>query len=127
LRLVNREAARWAGHDPHDRLDVIGDSVRIERLAGDLRHDSIAGGVAGFMAKQTRHAAVGARSYDAMGRRGRVSKLVTSPVGAWLKQVVVRGAWRDGWRGWCAAGVTAAAAFMKHAALLELQRGPRDR
>ena len=122
LRLVKRDSARWAGYDPHDKLELTDASLGIEKLAGDMRHDSIESFM-GFLAKQAKHSAVGAKSYDAMGRRGRALKLVTSPVGAWLKQVVLKGAWRDGWRGWCAAGATAAAAFMKHAALLERQRG----
>jgi hypothetical protein len=44
-----------------------------------------------------------------------------------LKQVVLKQAWRDGWAGWVAAGSTAAAAYMKHAALLELSRADPPR
>ena len=35
----------------------------------------------------------------------------------------VRSAWRDGWRGWAAAGATAAHALMKHLVLLEESKG----
>ncbi len=122
VRLVQRRRARWAGYDPHDRMEPTEAGVRTAKLAGDMRHDSIER-FTSFLAKQAQHAEVGAASYDEMGRRAKVSKLVTSPVGAWTKQMVLRGAWRDGWRGWCAAGATAAGAFMKHAALLERQRG----
>jgi hypothetical protein len=37
-----------------------------------------------------------------------------------MKQMVVRQAFRDGWRGWVAAAATASAALCKQAALLEL-------
>lgn len=121
LRLVRRGSAKWGGYDPHDALATFPGAGRIERLAGDLRHDSFAT-MADHLAAQVAHARVAARSYAAMGRRASALTLVTSPVGAWLKQVALRSAWRDGWRGWSAASATAAATLMKHLALLELQR-----
>jgi glycosyltransferase involved in cell wall biosynthesis len=128
LRLVRRASAKWGGYDPHDAMELTDPSLRTERLAREavMRHDSIAT-FTDFLAKQARHARVGAESYRAMGRRGSALKLVTSPAGAWLKQMVVRRAWRDGWRGVAAAGATAAGAMRKHAALLELERDNADR
>ena len=38
LRLVRRGAARWAGEDPHDSMEIIARGGRVGRLAGDLRH-----------------------------------------------------------------------------------------
>lgn len=128
-RLVRRQRAAWGGYDPHDKLDLTDEArsagLRVERLNGVMRHDSIPS-IAEFLSKQASHAAIAARSYQAMGRTGSVAKLVTSPTGAFLKQVVVRGAWRDGWRGWVAASATAAAALMKHASLLEITRRSED-
>ena len=124
-RLVRRGLAAWGGYDPHDKLDLTGEArsrgLRIDRLPGVLRHDSMSS-VTEFLARQAAHARIAARSYREMGRRGSVAKLVVSPLGAFLKQVVVRQAWRDGWRGWVAASATAAGALMKHAALIEIGR-----
>lgn len=119
LRLVRRGAAKWAGDDPHDAMQIINPSGRIERLAGHLRHDSMNEGVAAFLEKQARHARVAAESQHARGRRGSVSSLVFSPLGEFTKQLIVRSAWRDGWRGWIAASASASAVAMKHAALIE--------
>lgn len=125
LRLVRRLSARWGGLDPHDQLILTGiiltRGARAGTLPGTLRHDSISTWPE-FLAKQARHAAVMASSMHKEGRRGSVWRLVTSPPGAFLKQVVLKQAWRDGWAGWVAAGSTAAGAYMKHAALLELSR-----
>lgn len=123
LRLVRRAAVRWGGFDPHDAMEVIAGqpAQKIVRLAGDLRHDSIRT-MPDFLANQAKHARIAARSLAAKGKRGSAAALVLSPVGAWVKQVVFRQAWRDGWRGWCAASATASATLMKHAALLELTR-----
>jgi glycosyltransferase involved in cell wall biosynthesis len=123
LRLIRRGAARWGGLDPHDQLLLTGGG-RAGRLAGTLRHDSVSTWPE-FLQKQARHAGVMAASMHREGARGSVWRLVTSPPAAFLKQIVLKQAWRDGWPGWVAAGSAAAAAFMKHAALLELSRADR--
>jgi hypothetical protein len=126
LRLVRRGAAKWVGYDPHDELVLAeGSGLRVDRLEGVMRHDSIES-IADFLAKQCRHGRTAAAALHKRGKRGSVASLITSPVGAWLKQMVGRSAWRDGWRGWLAASAAAAAALAKHAALLEIERAPHD-
>jgi hypothetical protein len=61
-----------------------------------------------------------AASLAATGARGSTWGLITSPPAAFLKQVVLKQAWRDGRPGWMAAASTAAGTLMKHIALLEL-------
>jgi len=121
LRLVRRDQAHWVGEDPHDRLEPIDSTARVARLAGDLRHDSFQT-MAEYLRKNVSHSVVSARSHLDAGRGVGVLRLATSPVGAWLKQMVVRQAWRDGWRGWAAASATAVATLMKHLVLLEAAR-----
>lgn len=121
LRLVRTGKARWTGYDPHDKLELTAAGGRVEKLRGDCRHDSIPS-MAEFLARQVSHARIAAESYRSMGRRGKPSKIITSPVGAFAKQMIRCGAYRDGWRGWCAAGATGAAALMKHIVLLEKTR-----
>lgn len=126
LRLVRRDRARWAGYNPHDRLEIIPSPAgtapaRTVRLDGIMRHDSIPD-MPAFLARQVSHARIAADSYIAMGRRGSVASLIAAPVSAWARQIFIRGAWRDGWRGWAAASATAAGALMKHAILLERTR-----
>lgn len=118
LRLVRRERVRWAGFDPHAHLEPI-DAGPIARLEGDLRHDSLATGIADFLAKQAFWARAAARAQHERGRRGRYSRLLLSPPAELFKQIVIRSAWRDGWRGWVAASSSAIASVMKHAALIE--------
>lgn len=129
LRLVRCKRAKWIGYDPHDELVLAGvdgaSTLRIERLSGVMRHDSIES-IADFLSKQCRHGRTAAAALHARGKRGSVVSLLTSPLGAWLKQMVGRSAWRDGWRGWLAASAAAAAAMAKHAALLEIERSPHD-
>ncbi|MCB9840641.1 MAG: glycosyltransferase family 2 protein [Phycisphaeraceae bacterium] len=127
VRLVRRDLfeggasalASFAGTEPHDELVVR--SVRVERLAGTLRHDTIAD-MPRFLAGQLRLATLGAQARHAKGESGSRSRLLLSPAGALFKQLVLRSAWRDGWRGWAAAGATACHALMKHLVLLEASR-----
>lgn len=122
LRLVRRGRARWGGLDPHDKLSLVGGEAgaagRVLDLPGTLRHDSFLT-FAEHLSAQARHARTMAESMRREGRRGSLARLVTSPVGAFLKQIVVKQAWRDGLPGWLAAGSTAAGTLMKHMILLE--------
>ena len=132
-RLVRRadvpHKIAWGGIDPHDQLQVSSASARLEVLGGTLIHDTIED-IASFLHAQVRLSAVSAQSLSGMGRRTGGLRMLISPLGAAFKQVVLKGAWRDGWRGWCAAGSTAAATLMKHLILLERMHvsgdGPRE-
>ncbi|MCA9288999.1 MAG: hypothetical protein KDA05_10470, partial [Phycisphaerales bacterium] len=117
--LLESGQARVGGVDPHD--EVLIDGAHVPRLTGTLRHDTIAD-MPRFLAGQVNLATVGARHLHTAGRRGSRLRLLTSPAGAMLKQLVLRSAWRDGWRGWAAAGATACHALMKHLVLLEASR-----
>lgn len=123
LRLVRTGWARWSDDHVHESLELSPEHAakRIERLRGDLRHDAIPN-VTEHLRKQIEYARLGAADYAARGRRGSVTSLIVSPVTAWLKQLVMRQAWRDGWRGCAAASISACATMMKHLALLELTR-----
>lgn len=128
-RLVRRElvpgSVRWGGVDPHDKLMVGEGAGRVVDLEGTLRHDTIAD-FASFLDAQVRLSRVSAQSLREAGRSSSLWKLVTSPPGAFAKQMVLKSAWRDGWRGWCAAGSTAAATLMKQIILLDLQGRDRE-
>ncbi|MEM7755638.1 MAG: DEAD/DEAH box helicase [Planctomycetota bacterium] len=124
LRLVRRELiadrrTKWGGLDPHDQLVVEPAAGRIVDLSGVLRHDSFET-FAEHLQVQLAHSQTAVRSLIEAGRaRGSPWKLMTSPVGAFLKQVVLKSAWRDGRAGWLAAGTSAAGALMKHMLLIE--------
>lgn len=115
-RLVRPQHAHWTGYDPHDRLDVEGNVVR---LGGILRHDAFAD-VRELMRKQVAHGLRAAQSYQRLGKRGSALHLLVSPVAAFSKQMVLKSAWLDGWPGWVGATGAAISAAVKHARLLEL-------
>jgi ATP-dependent RNA helicase DeaD len=123
--LVGRGLARWGGVDPHDQLLVDASAGRVVDLDGVLRHDSFVS-FAHHLSKQVGHARTAAEALHGKGVRTSPAQLALNPVGAFLKQIVVKGAWRDGPAGWLAAGTTAAGTLMKHMMLMEkgLGAGP---
>lgn len=126
LRLFRTGRARQAGLEPHDYLELIpGERGGVGRLGGTLRHDSFAT-IGEHLGKQWSHARLNAKALHESGRRGSVLRMLTSPGGAVFKQIVLKGGWRDGWRGWAAAGSAAGGTLMKHLILLELSRSDRS-
>ena len=122
LRLVRRGKARWGGFDPHDQLQLT--SGTADRVPGILRHDSFPT-FAEHMRKQWFHATTMARSLHDAGVRGSYLRLLGSPTGAMVKQLVLKRGVLDGYPGWLAAASTAVAAIIKHATLIELDNENR--
>lgn len=122
VRLVRRGVAIWGGIDPHDKLDVLPNMGTVADLPrwAVMRHDSMEG-VATFLSRQVQHSRLSAEGIYARGGRSSHVRMVTSACGAFLKQIVLKQAFRDGWRGWVAAVCMGIASGMKHAILIELQ------
>ncbi|MFG0247127.1 MAG: glycosyltransferase family 2 protein [Phycisphaerales bacterium JB052] len=124
LRLVRTELvrhgkARFAGVDPHDYLEV--DPPHAAPLIeGVLIHESFPT-FAQHLENARRLSLVSAQSMHASGKRSSPIKLMTSPPGAFLKQLLLKGSWRDGYAGWLCAATSAAASLMKHMMLYEMQ------
>ena len=120
--LVRDNKARFNGIDPHDYLEI--DPPHTAPLIeGTLIHESFET-FAQHLDNARRLSLVSARSMHAMGKRTSPIKLMTSPPGAFLKQLVLKGSWRDGYAGWLCASTSAAASLMKHMMLYEMQSTP---
>ncbi len=128
VRLVRRGVAIWGGIDPHDKLDVLPNLGAVADLPrwAVMRHDSMEG-VATFLTRQVQHSRLSAEGIYARGGRSSHVRMVTSACGAFLKQIVLKQAFRDGWRGWVAAMCMGIASGMKHAILIELQNSEPTR
>ena len=123
LRLVRREQACWGGLDPHDKLEVQGET---RRLKGNLLHYPFCS-LQDHLETELKYARIMADSLDRTGRRFRWSRAVFSPWQAFLKVLVLKGGWRDGWRGWLIASVRWFGTFAKYGYFLERRRlGERE-
>jgi len=74
--------------------------------------------------KTLQYARIMAGSYAKTGRPCRWYHVIFSPWMAFLKILVLRSGWRDGWRGWVIAGAKWLNVFAKYAFLLE-RRWPK--
>jgi glycosyltransferase involved in cell wall biosynthesis len=117
LRLTRREGAHWTGHDPHAYLEVSGATGRLQ---GDLLHYSYRN-LQEHLARTIHYARVSAETMKRNGKRCHWYHLVFSPWLAFLKKLVLRSAWRDGWRGWIISVATFFGVFAKYAFRLEMQ------
>ena len=118
LRLVRRGLAQWTGLDPHDFLEVKGAT---EKLSGDLLHYSFRD-LHDHLQRTLKYGRMMAESYHEEGRRFSWAQLLISPWLAFWKHLVLRGGWRDGWRGWLIAFSKWMDVFAKYAFLLEKER-----
>lgn len=121
LRLVRVARASWTGTDPHDRLEVRGPAGRLD---GHLLHYSYAD-LADHLPRVIRYARIAAGARAAQGRRARWYHLVFSPWLAFVKSLILKQGWRDGWRGWIIAFATLTKVFAKYAFMFEKQRASR--
>ncbi|MBN8596862.1 MAG: glycosyltransferase family 2 protein [Planctomycetes bacterium] len=126
LRLVRRGYAAWGGIGPHDRLELLPGSGHERDLRGTLRHDSFRT-FADHLERQVSYARLSAQALFERGERSGVLHVMTTAPAAFLKQVVVKNAWRDGWRGILAAASTAAGTLMKHIVLTEMTMREREK
>jgi len=122
LRLVRKDKANWHGLDPHDKLEALGET---DRLKGDLLHYSFSN-LREHLQSSIQHAQTMAQSYVHAGRRFHWSDLVLRPWFEFFKRLVLKQAWRDGWRGWIIAFVAMHHTFTKYAFLLEQRLNPTN-
>lgn len=124
LRLARGQRARWVGLEVHEKLEVDGATGR---LAGDLLHYPF-GSVLDHFQSTLKYAWLAANSFERAGRTCRWYHAVFSPWLAFLKVLVMKNGWRDGWRGWVIAGAKWMNVFAKYAFLLERRwsSSPKD-
>ncbi|MBC8095039.1 MAG: glycosyltransferase family 2 protein [Akkermansiaceae bacterium] len=115
LRLVRRDRARWGGLNPHDKLEVPG---RTTRLRGELLHYPFTT-LRDHLETELKYARIMAESYRQSGRAFHWYQAVFSPWVACFRVLVLKGGWRDGWRGWFIAGTKWMGTFAKYAFLME--------
>src|SRR5258705_9830473 len=115
---------RWAGLDPHDALELAeypGGPGWVGDLDGTLRHDSF-DTFADHLRKQWDHSRIMAQSLHQAGVRGSYTHLLISPMGAMLKQLLLKRGYKDGYAGWLPPAPPAPGAPPQNPHLLEPPR-----
>jgi glycosyltransferase involved in cell wall biosynthesis len=115
MRVVRRGRAQWGGLDPHDKLEVQGQT---RRLTGDLLHYPYSS-LQDHLETELKYARITADSLERSGRSFHWLPAIFSPSFAFLKVIVIKSGWLDGWRGWTIASARWFGTFAKYAFLLE--------
>lgn len=118
LRLTRRNQARWVGVDPHPSLEPTGNDKRLE---GDLLHYPY-DNFTDHLQQTLKYAEASALQWNSTGTLPGLGHLAFSPWAAFLKKLIVKQGWRDGWRGWVIAYATCLGVFAKYSYALEQQR-----
>ncbi len=121
VRLFDRRACRFVGHEIHEKVEVSG---RTGRLRGVVLHDSYRS-LDHQLAKLSAYARLMGEAMHAEGRRGSVLKLLFNPWWRFLRGYVFRLGMLDGWRGLAVAVADANYVRQKylHLLVLECTRG----
>jgi glycosyltransferase involved in cell wall biosynthesis len=117
LRLYDRRAASWAG-DVHEGVRVAG---AVGRLRAELQHTPYRD-ISHHLQTIDRYTPLAARQLQERGRTVGMAGVAARPLGAFLRNYLARGGWRDGSVGFVVSILNSYYVFLKFAKLWELGR-----
>ena len=120
IRLFDRRCARWAGMNPHDKIEV-DNHFSIRRLDGDILHYSFTS-PDDLVWQNNRLSSISAASLYARGRRSSWFKMLARPAWAFINGYFFRLGFLDGFDGFTIAVHTSHQVFMKYSKLFRMQR-----
>lgn len=118
LRLYDRRAARWVGDYVHEHVEVRGACARLRH---DLQHLPYRD-ISHHLQTMDRYTTLAARQMEAQGRRVGAGGLLARPAGAFVRNYLLRGGWRDGTVGLVVSLLNSYYVFLKFAKLWEATR-----
>ena len=120
IRLFDRRYARWAGMNPHDKIEV-DNILSIGKLDGDILHYSFST-PDDLVWQNNRLSSISAASLYTRGRRSSWLKMLVRPAWAFINGYFFRLGFLDGFDGFTIAIHTSHQVFMKYSKLYRLQR-----
>ena len=118
LRLIRRGSGQWVGDNPHDRLEI---DLPVGNLHGDIHHFSH-NSVEDLFERTVKYSRISSESLYRRGKRFKWNKIIFSPIIRFVKIIIIKQGWRDGWRGWIIAWASMLSGFLKYAFLYEMSR-----
>jgi glycosyltransferase involved in cell wall biosynthesis len=96
IRLYRRAAARWVGHEVHEKIALAG---AVGQLREPLQHDAYRS-LDDQLARMDRYARLMAEELHRAGRRAGLAAVFVHPAWRFLRGMLLRLGVLDGWRGW---------------------------
>ena len=122
LRLWRNGSARWAGAEPHAKLEVTG---TIGRLKSDLHHFTN-DNIAAHIRKIIPYSDDFVRDHAGKTSRAGFASLALRPFWRFFRAYIIRLGFLDGWQGYYIAWVSAFSVVTKYARLRELPENAGD-
>jgi glycosyltransferase involved in cell wall biosynthesis len=120
LRLFNKEMGKCGGMNPHDRI-VMQEEVKTKHLKGDLLHYTF-DTMEEYLERNSAVSFIAAQSLYKAGIKRHWSKIILSPLWAFINGYVLRMGFLDGVEGYFIALHTANQSYMKYQRLKQLHR-----
>ena len=121
LRLFRKSKGHWKQRHIHESV-TMNPGARVERLAGDLLHYTSQDAAHHHRMIGERYAPLAALQMFEDGRRTSVLGVAAAGPAAFIRSLILKGGFRDGFAGFIIASFAAHHAFLKHLLLWEQQR-----
>lgn len=118
-RLFNKAKARWAGEKVHEYLEI-DKSAKKGKLEGDLLHYSFYT-IEQHLSTINKFSTLKAEISFEKGKKSNLFKTLAAPGFKFLKVYMLKGGFRDGWRGFVIAKNSAYSDFLKQTKLKQLE------
>lgn len=115
IRLFNRRQGKWGGVDPHDKIEVAGETGKLE---GDLLH-YVFKDLAHNVATNNFYSGISADIFYREGKKPSMAKLFLKPFGKFIETYVIKKGFLDGLPGFIISVGAAYSMFLKFAKLWE--------
>jgi glycosyltransferase involved in cell wall biosynthesis len=124
MRLFNRHTARWAGVNPHDRIELAANAGAVQFLQGDILHYSF-DSVADHVQKSNSYSSIAADAMFSKGKKSSWFKMMVNPLWEFIHGYFIRLGFMEGFEGFVIAINSAHATFLKYVKLYQLQKKPQ--
>src|SRR5215213_6059551 len=121
LRLFNRTKGHWKQRHIHESVEM-NPGTRLGEIGGDLLHYTSPNAAHHHRVIGERYAPLAAQQMWEEGRRTSVFGVASAGPAAFIRSLILKGGFRDGFAGFTIASFAAHHAFLKHLMLWERQR-----
>jgi glycosyltransferase involved in cell wall biosynthesis len=121
LRLFNKQKAKWAGVNPHDKVEF-SSGGSLQKLKGDLLHYSY-NSLEEHIIQNNHFSTISAEAYFKKGKKFSLFSLLFNPAWSFINGYLFRMGFLDGMRGFIIAKNVAHLTFMKYYKLYALEKG----
>ncbi len=120
IRLFNKNKAKWAGVNPHDKIETV-TNTNCTYLQGDILHYSY-NNLEEVIAQANKFTSIQAKAMFEQGKRATALNLFINPSIAFINGYIFKKGFLDGMDGFILAKTIAWQTRMKYAKLLHLQK-----